>query len=287
MATGTSKHPAAKGKERASDKPTIPIPTGLDGDDVPLSDQDLNLLDEYGEAIGFLDSLDHKGIARCVILIIQPDGSETRDRSKKETLRLHELNKPIRQSVRRGLPDISSHSEDEGEWSSNITSEGYGEGSSQGSGGEEFSENSDAEMPYEIAPRPRRPSWDEDSDNGVQRLPIKLLDGRVKNVGVKLRKFREESSEEDEYEAAKEFTSEPREDATLGSRLGRRSVVDVVTTKSRKERIHTAKEQIASICQEIVGDPEDSVRCFYFVGLTTIQSYSSSFLCSVACTTLA
>jgi nucleolar complex protein 3 len=47
--------------------------------------------------------------------------------------------------------------------------------------------------------------------------------------------------------------------------------VDVVTTKSRKERIHAAKEQIASICQEIVGDPEDGVRCFCFTRIIIIQ----------------
>ena len=69
MAGGASKHSATKGKDRASDKPTIPIPTGFDGDDGPLSDQDLNLLDEYGEAAGFLDSLDQKGISRCVFLV--------------------------------------------------------------------------------------------------------------------------------------------------------------------------------------------------------------------------
>ena len=66
VAAGTSK---MKGKERASDKPTISIPGSLDGDDAPLSDQDLNLLEEFGEAAGFLDSLDHKGIARWVILV--------------------------------------------------------------------------------------------------------------------------------------------------------------------------------------------------------------------------
>jgi hypothetical protein len=66
VATGTSKHPTAKGKERASEKPTIQLPTYFNDDDMPLSDQDLNLLDEYGEAAGFLDTLDHKGIARCV-----------------------------------------------------------------------------------------------------------------------------------------------------------------------------------------------------------------------------
>ena len=69
MTTAISRRSTAKGKERASDKPTIPIPTGLDADDIPLSDQDLNLLEEYGEAAGFLDGLDYKGIARCVTLI--------------------------------------------------------------------------------------------------------------------------------------------------------------------------------------------------------------------------
>jgi len=70
MATGTPRHPVAKGKERASDKPTIPIPTGLDDDDAPLSDHDLNLLEEYGKTAGFLGSLDHKGISRCVTLAL-------------------------------------------------------------------------------------------------------------------------------------------------------------------------------------------------------------------------
>ena len=212
--------------------------------------------------------------------------SKARDRSKKETLRLHRLNKPVRQPVKDELPDIGSHSEDEGEWSSDIASEGYGDASFQVGGGEELSENSDVEMPYEATPRPRRPSWDEDSNHEVQRLPIKLLDGRVKNVGVKLRKIREGPPEENE-EAVKESTPEPREDASLGSRLGRLSVLDVVTTKFRKERIHAAREQIASICQEIVGDPEDSVRCFYFVGMTTIQPCSSSYPYSAVFTTLA
>jgi hypothetical protein len=90
--------------------------------------------------------------------------SKTRVGARKETLRLHKLNKPIRQPVKDDLPDISSHSEDEGEWSSNIGSDDFEEGSSQGSGGEELSEDSDVEMPYETAPRPRRPSWDEDSE---------------------------------------------------------------------------------------------------------------------------
>lgn len=280
VATGTSKHPTTKGKERASDKPTIQIPTRFNDGDVPLSDQDRNLLEEYGETAGFLNTLDYQSIARWEI-----SSWWTRVlkicRSKKESLRLRKLDKPIRQPVRDHLPDVSSHSEDEGGWSSNIGSDDFGGSSSRGNGVKDLSEDSDLEMAYETAPRPRRPSWGETSENEVQRLPIKLLDGRVKNVGAKLLGNREQSSEEsDNEEASKRATPEPREDATLGSRLGRRSVVDVITTISRKERIHAAKEQIASICQEIVGDPEDGVRCLHFVRIIIVQSHSFSFRCS-------
>lgn len=56
----------AKGKERASDRPTIAIPNQGAEDDVELSDEDLDLLEEYGGAASFLRTLDQKGIARCV-----------------------------------------------------------------------------------------------------------------------------------------------------------------------------------------------------------------------------
>ena len=51
-------------KERASEQTTIPIPD--QGDEFELSDQDLELVNEYGTAASFLGSLDEKGIARCV-----------------------------------------------------------------------------------------------------------------------------------------------------------------------------------------------------------------------------
>lgn len=201
---------------------------------------------------------------------------------------MRKLEKPIRQPVKDNLPDVSFHSEDEGEWSSNIGSDyDFTEGSSRGSSCKDLSQNSDLEMPYEIIPRPRRPSWGEDSENEVQRLPIKLLDGRVKTVGVKLRGNCQESSEEsDEEETFKKTTPESCEGVTLGNRPGRHLVMDVVTTISRKNRIHSAKEQIASICQEIVGDPEDGVRYFYLVRTLIVQLHSSSCLSSAVCIVL-
>ena len=68
----------------------------------------------------------------------------------------------------------------------------------------------------------------------------------------------EEESEEEEPEAPQD--SFKVEDVSTGARFGRPAVVDVIMMKSRKARIQAAKEQIAGICQEIVSDPENSVR---------------------------
>ena len=65
--------PKAKGKEKAADRATIPIPTY--DDDVELSDEDLEAFEEFGDAIGFLSKLDEKGIARCVTLTLRKSAS--------------------------------------------------------------------------------------------------------------------------------------------------------------------------------------------------------------------
>ena len=53
-------------KEKAADRVTIPIPNVNDNEDVLLSDQDLDLLGDFGEAAGFLAKLDRTGIMRSV-----------------------------------------------------------------------------------------------------------------------------------------------------------------------------------------------------------------------------
>jgi len=54
-----------KGKDHAYNRTFIPIPRREDDDlDSNLSDQDEAMLDEYGDAMGFLSILDEKGIAR-------------------------------------------------------------------------------------------------------------------------------------------------------------------------------------------------------------------------------
>ncbi|OJT15869.1 Nucleolar complex protein 3 -like protein [Trametes pubescens] len=271
---GKSAKAKVKGKDRASDKPTIEIPTRGDEDDVELSEDDLELLQEYGGAVSFLTALDEKGIAR----------------SKKETERLHLLNKPVRKAVDDDLPSIHSHDSDEDDWSSGASGMEDLSSDEDLSDDEDISDESEAEsltkatekrrrkrkddsdeeeMSYEAQPRKRHASWEpeKDKDKGIERLPIKLADGRIqKSSGdnVMLDDDEESGPETDEEredgQAAAEAAQRYRvEDVATGARFGRPAVVDVIGLKSRKARIQGAKEQIAGLCQEILGDPENSL----------------------------
>ncbi|KAG5727683.1 Nucleolar complex protein 3 like protein [Termitomyces sp. T112] len=235
------------GKEKLSDRGMIPIPNVDDANDIDLSDQDLEVFKEYGGAASFLTSLDKKGIAR----------------SKKETERLHRLNKPVRQAVNDDLPSIDSdNDEDDGGsfGSSDI------ESLSSSDDGLDHSDNndtSDAEMAYEKAPRKHDSLWELKENRGVKGLPIKLPGGDIRPTGkvtfAPAMDNDEDSSDDDKPTSDLEEQSQKIDDVSTGARFGRPAVIDVVSNKSKAARIHAAKEQIAGICQEIVSDPENSL----------------------------
>lgn len=163
------------------------------------------------------------------------------------------------------MPSIDSNDEDEdeGEWSSGIDDLSEGDSEDEDSGDESgsFGDDSDVEMSYETAPRKRRPSWEPEEGKNVQRLPIKLANGRIQETGKKdmPATVKPPVSDTDESDDDEEVEVR-REDISTGARFGRPAVVDVISAKSRKARVQAAKEQIAGICQEIMADPENSVR---------------------------
>ncbi|KAI3610426.1 nuclear export protein noc3 [Moniliophthora roreri] len=241
-----------KGKEKAADRPTIPIPVADGEDDVELSDQDLGLLDQ----------------------------------SKKETERLHQLTKPARKApVEDDLPSVDSHDEDDEEWSSGISdSEGLGDGDASllnSSDELEPESGSDVEMPYELAPRKIRTN-SKPENRGIQRLPIKLADGTIKETGRRSAEPEDESEgyqDESEDEDVVQVEPPRRDDVATGARFGRPAVLDVITTKSRKARIQAAKDQIASICQDIMAEPENSlglIKRLHTFSLPSISTPSHS-----------
>ncbi len=187
---------------------------------------------------------------------------------------MHRLDRPTRRlPVDDDLPSVNSHSDDEEVWSSDIREDpsevDSGLSEDDASGDDEqrkprfrtkrAASDSDAEMSYEAVPRRRRPSWS-DGEVVIDRLPIKLRDGKIKRTGPKLVVQAQSEEESEEHSPERWPESEPpREDITTGARFGRLSVIDVISNPSRKLRIQLAKEQVANICQEIVADPENSV----------------------------
>ncbi|THH32116.1 hypothetical protein EUX98_g2063 [Antrodiella citrinella] len=266
--TQKKKKSVAEGKEKAADRGFIPIPTNdVEDEGSEVGDEDMAFLEEYGGAAGFLGKLDAKGISR----------------SKKETDRLHQASKPSRKQVEDDLPSVDSGSEDDDEaddgasWNSDEDDDDISLPDSMSDDDESSVASSskprrkakakdalnDDEMPYEAVPRKRRSSWDSDDEKakGIARLPIKLGDGRIQTSSVKV--YLPEKKEESESESEEEQQEQPSrsmvEDVSTGARFGRPAVVDVIANKSRKMRLQLAKEQIATICQEIISDPENSL----------------------------
>lgn len=191
------------------------------------------------------------------------------------------MNKPVKKPVNTDdLPSVDSHDEGEGDWDSEIPSD---EDNSLSDGDSDDSMpssdlDSDAEMPYETAPRKRRPSWESSANQGIQGLPIKLADGRIQKTGAKLKQLPTSEDTEDESEDANEEEDEQtprREDVSTGARFGRPAVVDIIGNKSRAARIQGAKDQIASICQDIMADPENSVCLLNYIAASTHNNAGS------------
>ncbi len=191
-------------------------------------------------------------------------------RSKKETQRLHKLTKPVYKPKVYDDGDLPSlHSgddEEDSDWSSSVDL------NSDALGGDIFSSDpvanlsdvSNFEMPYEILPR-KHHSKREIFERKMKALPIKLADGKIKDTGLKIVKNvstdEERTCSSDGSEVIDEV--EPVEDISTGARFGRLAVVDILQTKSRKQKIELAKEQIAGICQDILTDPENSVSPYF------------------------
>ncbi|KDQ60856.1 hypothetical protein JAAARDRAFT_564699 [Jaapia argillacea MUCL 33604] len=242
VSKGTSgklqKKAKGKGKDRASEKAFIEVPHREDEEPEELLDVDLEFYKENVGAAVFLEELDQKAISR----------------SKKETDRLHRLVPAIRRPrIDDDLPSIESHDEEEDVWDSGID-----DSLSESSTGD-VQEDSDAEMVYETASRQPLSSWNSDADGAIERLPIKLADGRVQRATVKFPVEASLDSEESSSSDGEEMEPYIVEDVATGGRFGRTAVAEVIGNKSRKARLEGAKEQIANICQEILADPDNSL----------------------------
>ena len=118
---------------------------------------------------------------------------------------MHQLNKPVRPKFKNDLPSIDSGDEESDDnWSSGVEieddalsipdSEDERSDASASSSSDRsrrrqaVDADSDAEMPYEAQPRKRRRGWESESDKeeAIERLPIKLADGRIQKTNAKV-----------------------------------------------------------------------------------------------------
>ncbi|KAF8559543.1 nucleolar complex-associated protein 3 [Imleria badia] len=256
-------------REKAFEREYIAIPAAtLDYED-DLFEHDDALLDDFGESINFLAVLDHQGIAR----------------SKKETERLHQLHKPVRKLRNDDLPSVDSHDEDSEPWGTDIGDSDVEMALSDEVDSEEQPPSpaeldSDTEMPYERVPRLHKLSEPETRRN-IPGLPIKLSDGRIQ-ASEKVTVVPAQTNVDEDSEGSVRSQSPPAvastvEDIATGARFGRLAVADVIGNSSRKARIQGAKDQIASICQETIADPEYSLgllRRLHTFSLETITTPS-------------
>lgn len=202
-------------------------------------------------------------------------------RSKRVIAEQHKAERP-KPAKRRKLDEARSASGDEDEepWSSTLeslpgTDEEEGdemdEASDEGDTGDSKagSSGSDEELAHERRGRPRPTEWEPPARQGPARLPVKLADGTIMPTGnLPAPPSSDESESEvdrvdpmESWAAAASADSAPhrREDVATGARFGRPAVVDILTMSSRKAKIQRVKEELATICQDIVADPESNV----------------------------
>lgn len=187
-----------------------------------------------------------------------------------------------RPAKRRKLDETLSASENEDEepWSSTLGSlpgtddEDDDEEDEAGNGGDTGdtkadSSDSDEELTHERRGRARPTEWEPPARQGPARLPVKLADGTIKPTGNLPAPSSSDESESDAERvdpiaswaaaAGADTASSRREDVATGARFGRPAVVELLTQPSRKAKIQRVKEELATICQDIVADPETNV----------------------------
>ncbi|KAG8977789.1 hypothetical protein FRB90_008681, partial [Tulasnella sp. 427] len=251
---------AQKGRLRTH----IDVPRAPDSDDDGASMEDEDL--DFASAATFLGNLDERGISLSKRVIAQQRKAERPKPAKRRKLdetvsaSADEDEEEPWSSTLESLPGTDDEEDDEEE--GNEENEDTGETKADSS-------DSDEELAHEREGRTRPTEWEPPARKGPARLPIKLADGTLKPTGnLPAPPSSDESESEGErvdpiasWQAAAEADAAPsrREDVATGARFGRPAVVDLLKQSSRKEKIQRVKEELATICQDIIADPETNL----------------------------
>lgn len=121
--------------------------------------------------------------------------------------------------------------------------------------------DSDDEQDYEQAPR-KAEGW---SEKGSTRLPIKLADGRIKEVEDNRVRPSEKKDDDSEEEVVDSDFAEEDDDDQEGATVFEEEEEEEKPAKKLPKKVVLAqkKEEMATIAQTIIADPEANVRFFF------------------------
>ncbi|KAK3812849.1 MAG: nucleolar complex-associated protein-domain-containing protein [Benniella sp.] len=245
--------------------PKIVTPNFEVSEDVEIDEEDIEFFQENKVLSGFLSKMDAVKLAKNEI--IKAKKKTTFGALKKgsiaQTTEDVESEPESIDSENSDLEDMDINMDDSDEpMSDQDMEDGHYESSDDDDEDQEYKtsriSDSDEEQDYEQAPR-RPEGW---SDKGSTRLPIKLADGRIKEVKddrirpSELKRLQEEQDEDTDSSDDEEL-EEPAEE--MQEEEKGEFVPHPETKLSKKALLAQKKEQMASIAQEIIADPETNI----------------------------
>ncbi|KAF8947007.1 hypothetical protein BGZ46_005667, partial [Entomortierella lignicola] len=259
----------SKGKDKPEKQikvPKIVVPNFEVSEDVEIDEEDIEFFKENSQLSGFLKKMDAVKLAKNEIIKAKKK-TTTGSLKKGPTEQTADDVDSEPESVDSDLEGMDIDMDDSDEPMSEEEfdmEEGHYESVDEDSDDEgnaqQKIDDSDDEQDYEQAPR-KAEGW---SDKGSTRLPIKLADGRIKEVKddrVRPSEVRDSDDEEaDEEVADSDFAEEEEDDNEI-------EVEEPQTEKKIPKKVLLAKqkEEMASIAQAIIADPEGNCNIHYIM----------------------
>ncbi|KAF9210061.1 hypothetical protein BGZ49_006818 [Haplosporangium sp. Z 27] len=253
----------SKGKDKPEKQikvPKIVVPNFEVSEDVEIDEEDIEFFKENSQLSGFLKKMDAVKLAKNEIIKAKKK-TTTGSLKKGPTEQTADDVDSEPESVDSDLEGMDIDMDDSDEPMSEEEfdmEEGHYESVDEDSDDEgnakQKIDDSDDEQDYEQAPR-KAEGW---SDKGSTRLPIKLADGRIKEVKddrVRPSEVRDSDDEEEDEEVVdSDFAEEEEEDNEI-------EVEEPQPEKKIPKKVLLAKqkEEMASIAQAIIADPEGNV----------------------------
>ncbi|KAG0347570.1 hypothetical protein BG004_007474 [Podila humilis] len=256
--SSNKKKPVSKNekKEKQINVPKILVPNFEVPEEVEIDDEDIEFFNEHSALSGFLSKMDSVKLAKNEIL--KAKKKTTMGALKKGSVEATADDLPSEEESDDEAMDIDMDSD---EPMSSEESDMEASGSiSEDEDEEDINDiDSDEEQDYEQAPR-RAEGW---SEKGSTRLPIKLSDGRIKEVKddrVRPSQVKDDDDEEEEEEVVdSDFAEEEDDEEPLAFEDEEIQKPEPENKLPKKVLMAKKKEEMANIAQTIIADPEQNV----------------------------